>query len=264
MTLDRFWHGTLRRPYHLYSHDHGGSGPVLILLHGIAASSDDWHEVVAALKSHYHIITIDLLGFGRSPKPQWASYVPQQHIRHIEATLRRVYPRGDFLLAGHSLGSLLATRLARRHPRRIRRLLLLSPPVYPPLDTITSAAARRRTALYFRLYKFLRLHPRVSVKNFERLKRILPLPRSVVRQPLTWLPFERTLEHCIEQQTIMADITAVRAPVDIFYGTLDGVVVPYNIEALEHLNGVSVHRIPRQNHDLTRRYALHIAKLLTD
>jgi pimeloyl-ACP methyl ester carboxylesterase len=264
MTFDQFWHGTLRRPYKLYSKDHGGNGPVVVLLHGIAASSDDLREVVAALQDHYHIITIDLLGFGRSPKPQWAQYHMSTHIRHIEAALSRIYPRGEFILIGHSLGSLLATRLARRHPHRVARLLLLSPPVYPPLNTITSPAARRRTALYFRLYKFLRLHPRVSAKNFERLKRILPLPRSVVRNPATWLPFERTLEHCIEQQTIMADITAVRLPVDIFYGTLDGVIVPYNIEALEHLQGVSVHRLPRQNHDLTRRYAAQVAKLLTD
>ncbi len=263
MTFDQFWHDTLRRPYHLYTRDHGGSGPVLVLLHGIAASSDDWRYVIAALQGHYHIITIDLLGFGRSPKPQWATYRIEQHIRHIEAALARVHPRGDLTLAGHSLGSLLATRLARRHPRRISRLLLLSPPIYPPLPTIVSAAARRRTALYFRLYAFLRLHPRVSSKNFERLKRILPLPRSVITNPETWLPFERTLEHCIEQQTILADITAVRAPVDIFYGTLDGVVVPHNIEALEHVHGVSVHRLTRQNHDLTRRYAAAIAKILT-
>jgi pimeloyl-ACP methyl ester carboxylesterase len=264
MTFDQFWHGILHRPYNLYVKDHGGSGPVVVLLHGIAASSDDWHEVVRALKNDFHIITIDLLGFGRSPKPQWAQYHMSTHIRHIEAALAKVYPRGQFILIGHSLGSLLATRLSRRHPKRISRLLLLSPPVYPPLQTITSKAARRRTALYFRLYKFLRLHPRVSAKNFERLKRILPLPQSVIKQPLTWLPFERTLEHCIEQQTIMADIVAVRAPVDIFYGTLDGVIVPYNIESLEHLRGVSVHRLPRQNHDLTRRYALAVARLLTD
>jgi len=264
MTFDQFWHGRLGRPYRLYVKDHGGNGPVVVLLHGIAASSDDWREVVAALQNDYRIITIDLLGFGRSPKPQWASYRMEQHIRHVEAALARAYPRGKFILIGHSLGSLLATRLSRRHPQRVSRLLLLSPPVYPPLQTITSQAARRRTALYFRLYKFLRLHPRVSERNFERLKRLLPLPASVIKQPLTWLPFERTLEHCIEQQTIMADIVAVRAPIDIFYGTLDGVIVPYNIEALEHLQGVSVHRLARQNHDLTRRYALAVAKLLTD
>lgn len=262
MSFDSFWHGTLRRPYRLHMRDHGGDGPVLVLLHGIAANSDKWSPLVPLVHDHYRVITIDLLGFGRSPKPQWDAYHMEDHLRHVHAAIRRLHLREPFTLAGFSLGSLLAARYAREHPRRLRRLLLLSPPVYAPLRTITSRAARQRTALYFRLYRFFRVHPRITSRNFDRLKHILPLPRSVVRNPVMWMPFERTLEHCIEQQTILADITQTAVPIDIMYGTLDSVIVPYNIEHLSGLANVRIHKLVGVNHAISKRYASAVAKLL--
>jgi len=241
---------------------HGGDGPVLVLLHGIAANSDKWSPLVPLVQDHYRVITIDLLGFGRSPKPQWDAYHLEDHLRHVHATIRRLRLREPFILAGFSLGSLLATRYARQHLHSVQRLLLLSPPVYAPLYTITSRAARQRTALYFRLYKFFRIHPRITPRNFERLKHILPLPRSVIRNPITWVPFERTLEHCIEQQTILEDITSATVPIDIMYGTLDSVIVPYNIEQLSGFVNVRIHRLSGVNHAISKRYASAVAKLL--
>lgn len=263
MSWENFWHGTLKRPYKLYVHDHGGDGPVVILLHGIAASSDDWQHLVKLLKHHYRCITIDLLGFGKSPKPQWYGYRLEDHLRAVQHTIRQLRLKEPFTLIGHSLGSLLATRYTRRYPRRVQHLILLSPPVYAPLDTITNKQARQRTALYLRIYQFLRLHPRVTEKNFERLKRLLPLPRTVINHKDQWVPFVRTLEQCIERQTIIEDIKTIKPPIDIFYGTLDGVVVPHNIRQLASLRDVTIHALPRVYHPVSRRYAAAVAGLLT-
>ncbi len=264
MDLSLFWHKALGRPYRLHTTVRGERDkPIIVLLHGIAASSDKWSELLPMLELNYRCITIDLLGFGRSPKPQYDIYTMEQHVRHIEAALRRLHLHEPFILAGHSLGSLLATRYARRHSNRVKQLLLLSPPVYAPLETITSRSARQRTALYFRLYKFFRVHPRITPQNFERLKRLLPLPRSVINHPETWLPFERSLEHCIEQQTLLADIEHTQAPIDIFYGTLDSVIVPYNILQLKNVQNVKIHRLARVNHQISARYALAVTIFLT-
>ncbi len=260
--LDRFWHGTLRRPYRLHVTWHGDPDkPVIVLLHGIAASGEYWHALVPLLTAHYHCVTIDLLGFGQSPKPQWAEYDIEQHVRSLRRTMRSLRLNQPYILAAPSLGSLLATRYARRYPAGIERVLLLSPPVYPPLDTIEGRLALRRTDLLMRVYRTLRGNPRMTPANLLRLSRVGVVPRSVITHPETWVPFKRTLERCIEQQTILRDIRDVPAPVDVLYGTLDALVVGANIRTLSRLHDVAVHTFTG-NHTLGRTYARVVAALL--
>lgn len=259
--FDILWHKYARRPYKLHTLDHGGKGPVIILLHGLASSSANWEPLIPLLKEKYHCISIDLVGFGDSPKPQWYQYNIDDHIRCIRRTIASLGLSEPFILVGHSMGSLLATRYARVLPKHVSRLVLLSPPVYGPLDHISSRVARSRTAMYLRAYKFLRSNKRVTPENMVRLSRIVPPLRTLILNHATWLPIIRSLEHCIEQQTIIQDIAQVQAPVDIFYGTLDEVVVPYNVRQLASLRDVHLHAL-KVNHAVNKRYAAAVANTL--
>jgi pimeloyl-ACP methyl ester carboxylesterase len=257
MTFERFWHQFLHRPYKLHNVSHGVSDkPVVVLLHG-----EDWSHLIPLLTPHYRCITIDLLGFAKSPKPTWSDYTMEDHVRAIHHTLSGMGLRKELILVGHSLGSLLATRYARRHPRHIKRLLLLSPPVYPPLESITGKAALKRTDWLIKVYRLLRTNPRLTPENVKRLKYLMPIPRTVYTHPDTWLPFCRSLEHCIEQQTITRDIRNLRMPIDIFYGTLDTLIVGSNVRAVARLRDVEVHAF-RGRHGLTRGYAKLVADRL--
>lgn len=264
MTLQQFWHGVLRQPYRLHIKTYGDkSKPVIILLHGIAASGEDWRAIVPLLTRQYRCITIDLLGFGTSPKPQWAQYTMEQHVRSIRHTIRSLHLPGPYILVGHSLGSLLATRYTHRYPARIARLLLLSPPVYPPLDTIEGRLALKRTDLLMRAYRTLREHPRMTPKNIERLSKLGVMPRSIILHPDTWTPFKRSLGRCIEQQSILQDVRDIHTPIDILYGTLDVVVVGANIRKLSRPHDVRIHTFTG-GHAFGRTYSKAVAKLLTD
>ena len=256
------WYRRLGRPHKLHVIDHGGNGPVAILLHGIAASSDSWNRLTPLLNSTYHCITIDLLGFGRSPKPQWAAYTMEDHIRSIDHTIKSLHLRGGYTLVGFSLGSLLATRFAITRPRAVTHVVLLSPPVYIPEASIVSRTARTRNQLLLKLYKFIRTYRRMTPTNFKRLSYILPLPKSVVKNPETWTPFFRTLEQCIEHQTITRDIVEIKVPIDVFYGTLDSVIIPYNLRELRGLNDVNLHVVRGGQHDVNKRYSEVVSKFL--
>jgi pimeloyl-ACP methyl ester carboxylesterase len=185
----------------------------------------------------------------------------EQHVRSLRRTIRSLHLRGPYVLVGHSLGSLLATRYAHRYPTGIERLVLLSPPVYPPLDTIEGRLALRRTDLLMRVYRMVRGHPRMTPDNVRRLARLGVIPRSVVTHPDTWTPFKRSLERCIEQQTIRRDIIDIRSPIDIMYGTLDAVVIGANVRTLARLRDVTIHTFTG-NHTLGRAYAKAAASLL--
>ncbi len=258
---DKIWHKYLGRPYYLHVTDYGGDGPVIVFLHGLGSSSANWAKLIPLLQAHYRCISVDLIGFGESPKPTWYGYTMEEHLRSIHKTLDNMHLLQPYILVGHSLGSLLATRYASSYGQRISRLILLSPPVYAPLHTIENRSARNRTSMYLRAYKFLRTHPRATPENMQRLGRILPQLKSLQLNTETWDPFIRSLEQCIENQTLLIDIRNVTAPIDIFYGIFDEVIVPYNIRQLPNIRDITLYPL-RVNHIIGKRYALAVAKIL--
>lgn len=262
MSFDTFWHGTLGRPYRLHVRYTGDpTKQTIVLLHGIAASGEDWNKVLPYLDPNYFCITIDLLGFGKSPKPAWLGYTVEDHIKSLHRTIRSLNISEPYILMGHSLGSLLAVRYARQHPKNIEKLLLLSPPIYPSLESITSRSAKRLTGLLLTIYKFLR-GKKMTPETFKRLSYIAPLPKSVITQPDIWVPFMRTLQQCIEKQTVLEDVLATTIPIDICYGTLDQVVINANVELLKNQSNVTLHEF-MNTHDLTGRYGKLLARILT-
>jgi len=252
--LDRFWHQFLRRPYKLHVEKYGAPNlPVVILLHGIGASGEDWKHFLPELTKHYHCISVDLLGCGRSPKPQWLGYFPEDHSKSLRATIRSLR-LDNFILIGHSLGALLATSYASRYPLSIERLILLSPPVYPPVTRIRNHLARQRTGVLMAIYRALQ-KSFVTPELIGRLAFILPPAKYIKENSEGWLPAMRTLERCIEQQTVLEDIQKVAMPVDVWYGLLDEVVIGTNIQLLAtHHPKTNIHTYGGR-HLLTKQYA---------
>lgn len=259
--MDRWWHKYLRRPYRLHVYDHGGSGVVIVFLHGLASSSANWDYLIPLLRGQYRCISIDLIGFGKSPKPLWYDYTMSDHLRSVRLTIRRLHLRQPFILMGHSMGSLIATRYARDYSSQVGRLVLLSPPVYAPLQTILRRSARSRTSFYLHAYRVLRNYKRFTPENSLRLRRLLPQLRFMDLNQTTWTPLIRSLEHCIEQQSLMGDIKLVTAPIEIFYGIFDEVIVPYNVKQLAKVQDVTLYPL-RLNHVVGKRYSAAVAKLL--
>ncbi|GAC1530390.1 MAG: hypothetical protein NVS3B12_04890 [Acidimicrobiales bacterium] len=113
-----------------------GAGPPVVFLHGLGASRRLW-DSVAGNSSGYRGIAPDLLGFGRSPHPEGATYDVATHLAALDA----VVPEGA-VLVGHSTGSILAAAFAAAYPGRVSSLLLVSLPAYPDLDHARRDVAR--------------------------------------------------------------------------------------------------------------------------
>jgi pimeloyl-ACP methyl ester carboxylesterase len=261
------WHKLLKQPYKLHYIDHGrgkdDNRPIAIFLHGLGSSSATWDLLIPELESKYRCISIDLVGFGQSPKPQWYDYTMEDHISAIIYTIRKLRLRREFTLVGHSLGSLLATRYARLQHKKVERLVLLSPPVYAPIHDFTSRAAIQRTKFYLRAYKFLRNHPKITPENIVKLTVVLPQLKFITFSRETWNPLTRSLEQCIENQTLIEDIGHVHAPVEVFYGRLDEVVVGHNVRHIAKIRDVTLHPLP-VSHAVGKRYSQAVAKVLGD
>jgi pimeloyl-ACP methyl ester carboxylesterase len=134
----------LKIPYKLYAEQAGpADGPTIILLHGIATSSKGWDQLVPQLATKYRCISIDLLGFGESPKPRHAAYSSVEHVASIRRTLRGLKLKKPYIVVGHSLGSLLAARYVRLYPDEVAKFYMLSHDRYPAAQTLRQATSRQ-------------------------------------------------------------------------------------------------------------------------
>jgi pimeloyl-ACP methyl ester carboxylesterase len=102
-----------------------GTGPALILLHGIGRSLEDWSENITALAEQHRVYAIDLLGFGLSDKPDQAYSIDR--LRDIVRGFMDALGIEQATIIGNSLGGAIATRLALHASWRVAGMVLLAP-----------------------------------------------------------------------------------------------------------------------------------------
>ncbi|HSK07161.1 MAG TPA: alpha/beta hydrolase [Acidimicrobiia bacterium] len=110
--------------------DYGGSGPNLVLVHGLGGSTTNWDAVAPSLAANARVRAIDLPGFGLTP-PR-ADYSLDTHRDSVVAYLETF--EGRFTLVGNSNGGLISAMIASRRPDLVERLVMVSPatpPVFP-------------------------------------------------------------------------------------------------------------------------------------
>lgn len=99
--------------------------PVLLLIHGSAASARSWDALVPLLIGSHHVIRIDLLGCGRSAEPADGGYAVPDQARRAGTALDRLGIR-HAVVAGHSSGGMVATALAVQRPGLVSALVLIN------------------------------------------------------------------------------------------------------------------------------------------
>ncbi len=100
-----------------------GSGPALLLVHGIGDSSDTWRPVFEQLAERHTVIAPDLLGHGRSEKPR-GDYTVAGYANGMRDLLS-ILEVDCATVIGHSLGGGVAAQFAYQFPDRCERLVLV-------------------------------------------------------------------------------------------------------------------------------------------
>ena len=101
-----------------------GSGPLIVLIHGITGSSAQWIPVMEVLRDRYTLFAPDLLGHGESAKPR-GDYSLGAYASGIRDLLIGLDAERATVV-GHSLGGGIAMQLAYQYPERCGRLVLMS------------------------------------------------------------------------------------------------------------------------------------------
>jgi len=229
------------------------------MLHGIGASSAIWQDVIDQTEDA-HVIAVDLLGFGLSPKPKLIDYTIDDHVMAVRRTLRRRFWRRPIILVGHSLGCLIAVEYARRWPKDVDRLILCSPPLY---STAQKKARRlpKLDDLYMQAYAAARTLS-IGEKAIELLSKE-PKITGLLVDDATWPSFAKTLQATIEEQESMLHIVELRQPIDVIYGRFDSFLIEKNIKSVAKKNPrIKLHKILAP-HSITKSYARRIVGIIS-
>ena len=100
-----------------------GSGPAILLIHGIGDNSTTWSTVHSKLAQRFTVIAPDLLGHGKSDKPR-ADYSVAAYANGMRDLLS-VLDIDSVTVVGHSLGGGVAMQFAYQFPQLVERLILV-------------------------------------------------------------------------------------------------------------------------------------------
>jgi len=110
-----------------------GSGPNLILLHGLGGSSQAWQFNIGPLAEKYHVFVPDQIGFGKSDKPL-VNYRVRTYVDFLDQFCKQLKIERATLV-GNSMGGWIAAIYAATYPDRVDKLVLADAAGYaPPKD----------------------------------------------------------------------------------------------------------------------------------
>ncbi|XP_072961158.1 probable lysophospholipase BODYGUARD 4 [Typha angustifolia] len=129
-------HLVVREPSQARSISQNVSPENVVFIHGFLSSSSFWTQTVfpylsEATTLHFRMFALDLLGFGRSPKPLNCLYRVKEHREMIETSVIEQFRLKSFHIVAHSMGCIIALALASKYPESVKSITLVAPPYFP-------------------------------------------------------------------------------------------------------------------------------------
>lgn len=169
--------------------DSGGSGPVVVFIHGLSSSMGFWErQIPAFVQQGYRVLALDLPGFGDSDRPD-APYTPPWFATLVTHWLDGLgVSRASFV--GHSMGGQVALTLALASPDRVDRLVLCAP---AGIERFSRGEAR-------------------WMKNFYTESRALEADEDTIRANYhnTFNRWDEGVERLVEERVRLASTAAFR------------------------------------------------------
>ena len=218
------------------THDFTPSGKpkyAVVLIHGIASDSSTFDNALKKLEKTAELrdvrfVTFDLLGFGKSIKSDELNYDYSDQLEALHNSISELkLEKTPLILVGHSLGTFIVTRYAASFKGEVKKLVLISPPVYTEKDFDNPAFEKG-----IKLFK-----DTVSLKNHKILEE---------------KAFNNSMEKIVLDRKNYQVLAKLNIPIVIIYGSLDRLIASYNMPKLLKENQRIVAFETEGRHGVTR------------
>jgi len=272
------------RVQHVIVHGHrrayvrAGSGPALLLLHGLGCTHRTWLPVMDALARRYTVIAPDLLGHGESDKPR-ADYSVGGFANGMRDLLT-VLGIDRATVVGHSFGGGVAMQFAYQFPERTERLVLvgsggLGPEVSAAIRAITTTGFHQVMGLLTMPgvrhvgSAGLRALSRTGVKGFRDFDEVAEIYESF-RDPASRAAIRHVVRAVVDWQgqiVTMADRAYLTdaMPMCVIWGDQDRVIpVSHAARAADLAPKARVEVVPNAGHFPHKDHPERFVKILND
>ena len=216
------------------------AAPVLLLIHGLGVNGMlDWLPVISAFETQYHVISIDLPGFGQSDKTI-AQLSPARYAELVHWVVKQ-FSDQPVIVAGHSMGGAISLRYAADYPQQVNKLIMLDtagilqrtvfvrhlaqlPESYQWMEQLGPAKSLFNAALG----KFNRFADRVTAKVLTGLDHLPDPAQLLLSQPMAqrYLYRDRTNLNAalgLIYEDFSDALASVSVPTHIIWGQQDSV-----------------------------------------
>lgn len=233
-----------------------GSGPPIVLVHGYLSSSQYFKTIQKRLSATNTVVAMDLLGFGKSPKPR-GDYTYDDQIDAIRDTLHALDIKKPFILIGHSMGALIALRYATRYADDITSLQLFNPPIFNDtsqmIDTHKQSGRHYRMMLYSPIregyWKALKAVPHNKTKRRPEINFADTIRMSRHAR-------EGSYKHILGGAQFFSDLRKTTIPVALIVGKYDRLVYQENLQLKELPSNVDLQIVETGHHTLVKNSQL--------
>lgn len=237
----------------------GGSGPVLVLLHGAGDQAAAWSIVAPKLLPGRTLVVPDLPGHGDSA-PEKGPLPVETLLAGLSAVLDETVPKEPVTIVGNSLGAWLATLWAKEHPERVERIVLVNGgPLKHAAEGLTLQPKDRAEAR--KAVEALRDPGSIRVPDFV----LDDVVREAARGPIARLA---AASGGMEKFVLDGRLAEVMVPVEIVWGASDRMLpLSYAEAMLAGLPRARLTQLPRCGHvpqqECPSAFAEALQKLLT-
>ena len=206
----------------------------IVFLHGIAASFTSWRPTVQELAKDRDLdkvrfIGLDLIGFGKSPRPEKFSYEYEDYRRVLTHTIKKLHIKTPIILAGHSMGCLFSMDYAENGNIDISQLILVSPPVFRQTE-VRSLEDR----LYNKAYRELNAHTDNGM--VDAIARFVDKISSFEHRSLNTHAFRETMAKIVLSPRNWQMARNLRTNAVVLHGRVDPLVNGQNLRTINHYN----------------------------
>ncbi len=206
----------------------------IIFIHGIASSYDAWRDAVKQLEQNKELekvrfVGVDLMGFGHSPRPKKYEYNYENSRKALIATIKKLKIKGPLVLAGHSMGCLIAADFALAYPERVAQMILVSPPVFRKKE-IGSISDR----FYHKTYNDLSDHAGDAI--IQQIAGIVSFLTSFDDKTLNTPAFKQSMDNIILNKQNWPRSFAIKTSSEIIHGRFDPLIIGENLRIIAERN----------------------------
>ncbi len=217
----------------------------VVLIHGIASNSTTFNDLLKYLENlkslqNVRFVTFDLLGSGKSLKDDnLLNYDYKDQLTALRNSIKHLELESPLVLVGHSLGTFIVTKYASSYKNAIKKLILISPPVFTVEDLENPAFM-----MAIKTFKDL-----ISIKN-----------RNILKEK----SFNNSMEKIVLDKKNYQTLAEIEVPTELIYGEEDKLIASYNIPKLLKKSKNIVATKTSGKHGVTRDKYARMAKILEE